>query len=93
MFTLKLYRRVNGNLITRIVACASISVKQIAKNTDELWAFHDDKNAEGGSYHVYYIGERKPEMTAIDDYNHFEWALLENWEGNTTQHIRPHNYG
>ena len=32
-------------------------------------------------------------MTAITDDNHWEWGLLENAQGKTTEHYRPYTYG
>ena len=29
----------------------------------------------------------------VDPDSWWGWGLLENWEGNTTEHYRPHNYG
>jgi hypothetical protein len=96
MFTLKLFRRKNGQLVTRIVAVHHVQVMEIGTNKKmlEIWAFH---SAAGdgrlrGDYDCYYVGEKEPDMDAANDDVLFGWGLLENWEGNTTQHFRPASY-
>jgi hypothetical protein len=90
MFTLKLYRRPGDHLTTQIQAAHHVVTREIAPHTLELRAFD---GPEPSTYDTVYLGERLPDMTAITDDNHFGWGLLENWEGNTTQHFRPYNRG
>lgn len=92
MFTLKLYRRRNGQLVTRIIAVHHITAMVIGtkQKTIEIWAH---RTAQGGDYDAFFVGEREAGMTALTDENHFGWGLLENWEGNTTEHFRPASYG
>lgn len=105
MFTLKLYRRnpplegAPGEIVTKIIPVHEVTTVQIGKERKalELWAHRDGADRE-----TYYIGEPEPGMDAYEkDGNHLEfgpyswwgWGLLENWEGNTTQHFRPASYG
>ena len=92
MFTLKLFRRTNGQLITKVLAVDHVQTMEIGrdKKTLEIWAF---KTPSGDGYEAYFVGEREKNMTALNEANHFGWGLLENWEGNTTQHFRPASYG
>lgn len=92
MFTLKLYRRKNGQLVTKVLAVHYVTTMEIGENrkTLEIWAY---KSEQGGDYESYYVGEREETMTALTDDNHFGWGLLENLEGNTTEHYRPASYG
>lgn len=97
MFTLKLYRRVRPNTIgllnahrTKILAYHHIDSFPAAEHTIELRAFH---GPEPSTYDGFYIGERTAEMTAVNDDNHWDWGLLENAAGRTTEHFRPHSYG
>ena len=96
MFTLKLFRSRNGQLVTRVIACDHVQTMTIGETGRiiELWAFH---GPEPSGYDCYYIGEAEPGMSAVDDIahhgNHYGWGLLENWEGNTSQHFRPAGYG
>jgi len=90
MFTLKLFKRNNGQLITKTIAVHHVQTMEIGANqkTIEIWAFKD-----ANDYENYFVGEREEEMTALNDNNHWGWGLLENWEGNTSQHYRPASYG
>jgi hypothetical protein len=92
MFTLKLFKRVNGQTITRTLAVHHVQTMEIGVNrrTMEIWAFKDE---EPSPYVVYYVGEREPEMNALTWANHWGWALLENGQGNTTEHYRPAGHG
>jgi hypothetical protein len=92
MFTLKLYRRRNGQLVTKVLAVHHVTTMEIGtkKKTLEIWAH---RSTLGSDYEAYYVGEREDDMTALTDENHFGWGLLENWEGNTTEHYRPSSYG
>lgn len=104
MFTLKLYRTAkNGSpqRITQIVAAHHVTCMSIGERGHalELWAFDGPKPS---TYTTYYIGDPEPGMEAYDRENaHLEtgdgswwgWGLLENWEGNTSEHYRPGAYG
>jgi hypothetical protein len=96
MFTLKLYRRgltqahPGGFLRTMIREYHHIERLQIGENTDEIRAY---KSEAGYDYDQWYVGKRESGMTAISDDTHWEWGLVENQSGKTTEHIRPHTYG
>ena len=92
MFTLKLYKGRNGQLVTRIMAVDHVQTMTIGPNDRllELWAF---EGREPSAYESVYIGDVDPNMDAVTEDNHWGWGLLENWEGNTTQHFRPAGYG
>lgn len=92
MFTLKLYRRKNGQLITKVMSVHHVTALEVGKTnkTIELQAHNSE---HGGDYVNYFVGDREPEMTALNDENHFGWGLLENMAGNTTEHYRPASYG
>lgn len=92
MFTLKLFRSRNGQLVTKVVAVHHVQTMEIGKTGRmlELWAFHGQ---EPSTYDAYFIGEPDPGMDAVNDENHWGWGLLENWEGNTSEHYRPAGYG
>lgn len=92
MFTLKLFRSRNGQLVTKVLAAHHVQTMTIgeAGRMIELWAF---QGPEPSAYEAFYIGEAEPGMNALDDSNHFGWGLLENWEGNTSEHYRPAGYG
>ena len=52
----------------------------------------------GGDYEIYFVGAAEEGMSSIDRdgwnmNSQWGWGLLENWEGNTTQHFRPASYG
>jgi hypothetical protein len=96
MFTLKLfYRKENGDLVTSILPCHHVQVREF-KDVDagtsdckamELWAFD---GPEPSPYKSFLIGEIIADRRNGGWYG---WGLLENWEGNTTQHFRPASYG
>lgn len=103
MFTLKLYRRNPGadarDINSKIIAVDHVRTMAIGEKHQaiELWAFN-----EKGDYQAYYIGAPEPGMEAHgkDDLHlnsepgsWWGWGLLENWEGNTTEHFRPHSFG
>lgn len=101
MFTLKLYRRLeNGNKIHKVISVDRVVVMEIGNEGKalELWAFGGLSN----DYQVYYIGKPAEGMDAygkedlhlgVDPNSWWGWGLLENFEGNTTEHYRPHSYG
>lgn len=96
MFTLKLYKRDGPNIRTMIRSVTHIHIAEIGNapnpsHTLNLRAFPAEGFMTG--YDDLYIGERTPEMTAITNDNHWEWGLLENCKGNTSQHLRPYTYG
>ncbi len=100
MFTLKFYKRypvseghpspafaLHGPWSTEIKETNRVQVTKIAENTVEVRAID-----ASGHYESFYVGERMPEMDAITDDNHFDWGLLENRDGKTTEHFRPYGY-
>ncbi len=94
MFTLKLYHHTGGSTVRRAINIISVNyveVLTIGEHTIELRAFKSPYPSS--DYDTFYIGERTKEMTAIDDDNHWDWGLLENAAGKTTEHFRPHTYG
>lgn len=97
MLTLKLYRRGlsqahdGGFLRTMIREYHHIERLQIGDNTDEVRAYKSDPGV--CDYDSWYVGKREPGMTAISNETHWEWGLIENCLGKTTEHIRPHTYG
>jgi len=92
MFTLKLFRRQNGQLSKKIIVAHHIQVMEIGQNkrTLEIWVFRSEA---GGDYDTYYVGEKEDGMDVLSSFNHWGWGLLENGEGNTTEHFRPAGYG
>ena len=106
MFTLKLYRRhpTDGAIQMKVISVHRVKTNEIGKKNEggqfvalELWAEQEDR-----SYEKYYVGQPTEGMTAYgrndlhldsDDGSFWGWGLLENWEGNTTQHFRPASYG
>lgn len=88
-FTLKLYKRVNGFTSKRILSFHHVDSLGIGPETLVLRVFKGDYQPFDQEF---FIGRRDPEMTAIDDANHWEWALLENANGKTTEHFRPYTY-
>lgn len=95
MMTLKLYRRDSaGKLFTSIREVHHVDSLVIGDHTLELKAY---TVAQRGNVYAdndqIYVGERTPDMTAIEDWNHWDWGLLENAAGRTTEHYRPHTYG
>lgn len=96
MFTLKLFKRVEGRLITKTIAVHHVETLECHdKDTPDLKTLeiraYDSNN--GGDYVNYYVGDRTDAMTALTDANAYGWGLLENWEGNTSEHYRPASYG
>jgi len=103
MFTLKLYRRKGPNSnqkMHKVIAVQRITVHEIGEKGQalELHAFTDAV----GNYESYYVGEPEPGMESYGrDDLHLDqaprswwgWGLLENWEGNTSEHYRPASYG
>lgn len=92
MFTLKLYRSENGQRVTHIQECHNVQVMQIGASESmlELWAL---KGARPADYDTFYIGDPDPGMDALTQQNHYQWGLLENAAGKTTEHFRPAGYG
>lgn len=96
MFTLKLfYRNENGDLSTTILPCHHVEVREF-KDADgetkdgkamEVWAFD---NPEPSNYKSYLIGSITNDRRKGGWHG---WGLLENLEGNTTQHFRPASFG
>lgn len=108
MFTLKLYRRlpalpeagVPPHKHRKVMSVHRVMVLEIGKEGRalELWAFPNESN----DYQAYYIGEPELGMDAYgqqglhldyEPHSWWGWGLLENWEGNTTEHYRPAGYG
>ena len=102
MFTLKLYRRTgpgSNQKMHKIIAVHDAVVHEIGDKGQalELHATIDDK----GNYDTYYVGEPEEGMEAHGrDDLHLDqapgswwgWGLLENSEGNTSEHYRPASY-
>jgi hypothetical protein len=66
----------------------------------EIHTFSGESSATYGN--VYYVGAPEEGMDAygreglhLENGSHswWGWGLLENWEGNTSEHYRPHSYG
>lgn len=94
MFTLKMFKRVGSDrlIYTKTVTIDHVETSEIGKETIELRAFYTRQD-RGMNYDQFYIGHRETDMSALNDDNHWEWGLLENWEGNTSTHYRPYTYG
>lgn len=104
MFTLKLYRRVGpgtSQKMHKVVAAHRVVVMEIGRGSRalELWAFESNQN---NNYETYFIGEPEEGMDAhgseslhlgTEPGSWWGWGLLENWEGNTSEHYRPASYG
>lgn len=101
MFTLKLYRRacpaVDNSKMHKVIAVNRVVVIEIGKKALEIHAFTSPTD-----YESYYIGEPEQGMDAYgkddlhigtDARSWWGWGLLENWEGNTSEHYRPAGYG
>ena len=102
MFTLKLYRRNpgGGTKITKTITIDHIQVMEIGKEGHalELWAFPAPLSIP----ETYYVGVPEEGMEAFGKNDlHLDsgprswwgWGLLENMQGNTTEHYRPASYG
>jgi len=104
MFTLKLFRR-NGpeskQITHKVIAVHRVMVHEIGKEGHalEIVAFMSNQNND---YETYYVGQPESGMEAFgkDDLHlnsepgsWWGWGLLENWEGNTSEHYRPASYG
>jgi len=106
MFTLKLYRRSNPASIQKthkVISCHRVMVHEIGKTGHalELKAIMSEHNKDYDCQ-TYYIGEPEPGMEAhgrddlhieSGDHSWWGWGLLENAQGNTTEHYRPASYG
>ena len=97
MFTLKLYRRhpehheLGGTpWITEVIEAPRVSVMKIGESTCCVRVLEDDGRWRRDDI---YVGKREPDMDAITDDNHYDWALVENQQGRTTEHIRPYGHG
>lgn len=102
MFTLKLYRRKGPDTLLKmhkVLAVDRVVVMDIGEKGRalELWAFD-----QRGNYESYFIGDPDEGMDAHGKLDlHLDnetkswwgWGLLENWEGNTSEHYRPAGYG
>lgn len=87
------------NGIFEVRARRAVSEIGDKKQALELTVFpREDSN----DYQTYYIGKPEEGMDAfgredlhlgLEPGSWWGWGLLENWEGNTTEHYRPHNYG
>lgn len=93
MFTLKLFRRKNGQLVTKTLAVHHVETMEIG-TTGRIIEVHAYRcQGDYGLHEQYFIGEREDDMDALNDQNYWGWGLLENWEGNTSEHYRPASYG
>jgi hypothetical protein len=103
MFTLKLYRRFNGQKIQKTIPVHHVVVIEIG-TLNRLLEIHAYAEATPANdvHEVYYLRDAEEGMTAIESDvpgehqgwgNHWGWGLLENWEGNTSEHYRPASYG
>lgn len=104
MFTLKLYRRScpgSKQISHKVVAVHRVVVHEIGVEGHalEIIAFSSNQNND---YETYYIGTPEQGMDAYGrqdmhlgdgDHSWWGWGLLENWEGNTSEHYRPASYG
>lgn len=104
MFTLKLYRRMGPETqhkMHKVVAAQRVVVMEIGSKGRalELQVFESNQN---NNFETYYVGEPEEGMDAygrddlhlgIEPGSWWGWGLLENWEGNTSEHYRPANYG
>lgn len=98
MFTLKLYRRAPEGIehqlgtpwLTELREAERVS---ITRHGNTMHVVFLDAQGRWANLPEVYVGERTPEMTAINDDNHYDWGLLENRDGRTTEHLRPHSYG
>ena len=106
MFTLKLYRRHPGNnaIQTKTIAVHQVITNEIGKKNEngqlvalELWAMQSDR-----SYETYFLGRPTEGMEACgkDDLHlksgpnsWWDWGLLENSNGRTSEYYRPFSYG
>jgi hypothetical protein len=105
MFTLKLYRRRDHEtVIMKVVTVHHVQTMSFQHNDPdgiehkaiELWAFPDTSS----DYDTYLIGEADKHRTPIDMGVSpptpgwwYDWGLLENAAGKTTEHFRPAGYG
>lgn len=98
MFTLKLYKRLGPgpgvDVISHVMAVDHVQTRKCGDHALQIWAFHAPAPSH---YDTFYVGDFGPESDAVDDINingnHYGWGLLENWEGNTSEHYRPASYG
>lgn len=88
-----------GQLSTKVVAVDHVVTHHIGEKGQalEIWAF-----APNGSYETYFVGLPEEHMDAYgrEDLHlassspeWWQWGLLENGEGRTSEHYRPTSYG
>ena len=101
MFTLKLYRRVNPEMVvTKIVPCHHVETLSFQHGEDKAISLRAFDGPEPSSYLEFNIGDaekhRTPEDKKISPDTPdwwFGWGLLENEAGRTTEHFRPAFWG
>lgn len=100
MFTVKLFYRkeTDGALVTHVESCDHVEAREFGKGDAkavELWVFKAPGG--GGDYHSYLIGDNKAqpdrESPNFISEGWWQWGLLENSTGKTTEHYRPASYG
>lgn len=93
MFTLKLYR--DGPLPphgrTEILQTVGVWVNHCPNGVKQVMAFQTQVGV-GSDYETFYVGgEPAPDQDAIhmgDGGNHYDWGVLENAQGKTTEMFR-----
>lgn len=92
MFTLKLYRSRNGQLVTKFLTVDHVTSMTIGENkrTLEIWAH---MTPQGGDCQPIFVGAHEPQMDGVPAEEFWGWGLLENAQGKTTEHFRPSSYG
>lgn len=89
------------NKMRKIIAAHRVVVLEIGEKGRalELQVFESNQN---NIYETYYVGEPEPGMDAYgredshlgtEPGSWWGWGLLENWEGHTSEHYRPADYG
>ncbi len=92
MFTLKLYR--NGPLApegkTIIIETIGLWVSECGDGMKRIQPFTKKVGVmdEDGGYEFYVGGKRTDEMSAVTSDNHYDWGVLENAQGKTTEMFR-----
>lgn len=107
MFTLKLYRRCcpTSNQVSSKIMCVgrvlSHEIGDVVDGKSHALELHVFRSSVV-DYETYYVGKTSPGMEAhgrddlhlsSDHRSWWGWGLLENWEGNTSEHFRPASYG
>lgn len=102
MFVLKLFRRRNGQLVCRTLEVTEI-ISMDCGNHEKLLEIEAYRGK--AEHDTFFIGkdpypedESRPPTDIIDRYGSWNmslwgWGLLENSDGKTTEHYRPHSYG